>query len=337
MSAPNQPRLFPEGRLPQSDWRGGPGETHRWARRDFLKMMGAGIAAATTVGLFTGKACPVYASETPASQTWGMLIDLTRCAGCNSCALACKESNNLPNSDVVPQALDSDTYTFVDVRQVVTANGELKTRYVKRQCMHCLNAACVSACPAAAMHSSGQGPVIYRPNRCLGCRYCQVACPFGVPRFDWDNGINPVISKCWMCYGRLQAGQNPACAEACPTGALRFGRREELLVQAHAQIASNPGRYVDHVFGELEVGGTSMLYLSDVPFEQLGFPTGLPRTAPPEETEKIMSKLPYVITGVAAVMTGSAVYTHLRPVESVQEHEMSMDIQSPFPSDGQEE
>jgi formate dehydrogenase iron-sulfur subunit len=298
------------------------------SRRDFLKTMGTGIAAATTAGLFASQAYPTHASARSAEQSWGVLIDLTRCTGCNSCALACKtiayrrvgKSNHLPQADdVIPQALDSDTYTFVEERQVVTADGQIETRYVKRQCMHCLNAACASACPAAAMYSSGQGPIIYRPNRCLGCRYCQLACPFEVPRFDWDNGINPEISKCWLCYDRLQAGQRPACVEACSTGALRFGRREGLLAQAHAQIASNPGRYVDHVFGESEVGGTSMLYLSDVPFEQLGFPVGLPQTAPPEETEKIMSKLPYVIGGVAALMTGTTVITHRKPEVVVRE------------------
>lgn len=306
------------------------------SRRDFLKTVGAGVVAATTFGLLINEAYPVYASDEGAGKTWGMLIDLTRCTGCSSCALACKESNQLPNSEVVPEALDSDSYTFVEARRVATANG-LETRYVKRQCMHCLNAACASACPAAAMHSSGQGPIIYRPHRCLGCRYCQLACPFEVPRFNWDNGISPVINKCWMCYERLQAGQKPACAEACPTGTLRFGHRDELLAQAHAQIASNPDRYVDHVYGEFEVGGTSMLYLSDVPFEQLGFRVDLPRSGPPEETEKIMSKLPYVIGGVAAVMTGTAVYTHRKPAESVEGHKASAETESPPPSEGQEE
>ena len=307
------------------------------SRREFLRTVGAGIAVATTTGLFARQAHPAYASEKSEAQNWGMLIDLTRCTGCNSCALSCKESNQLPNADVVPQALDNETYTYVEEHQVVTIGGQADTRYVKRQCMHCLNAACVSACPAAAMHSSGEGPVIYRSNRCLGCRYCQVACPFEVPRFDWDNGINPVIKKCWLCYDRLQVGQKPACAEACPTGALRFGQREGLLAQAHAQIDSNPGRYIDHVFGESEVGGTSMLYLSDVPFEQLGFPTGLPQTAPPEETEKIMSKLPFVIGGVAALMTGTAVYTHRTSTEPIQEHQSTVEKQPPLPSEGQEE
>lgn len=306
------------------------------SRRAFLKKVGTGIAAATTASLFACKAYPIHASETQAEETWGMLIDLTRCTGCNSCALACKESNNLPNADNVPDALDSDTYTFVDVREVVTADGKTETRYVKRQCMHCLNAACVSACPAAAMHSSNQGPIIYRPNRCLGCRYCQLACPFEVPRFDWDNGISPKINKCWLCYERLQEGQKTACAEACPTGALRFGYRDELLAQAHAQIASNPDRYIDHVFGEFEVGGTSMLYLSDVAFAQLGFPVDMSRIAPPEETEKIMSKLPYVIGSVATVMAGTAVYTHRQSTIVVGEDEEAQGS-SPLSPGGQEE
>jgi formate dehydrogenase iron-sulfur subunit len=288
------------------------------SRREFLKQVGVGSAALTAAWLLDGRVAPVYASEGTTGRSPGVLIDLTRCTGCNSCALACKESNGLPRPDVVPDALGSDTYTFVEERLVTTADGDVKRRYVKRQCMHCLNAACVAACPAAAMYKSAEGPVIYRAYRCLGCRYCEAACPFSVPRFNWDNGTTPVINKCWLCYDRLREGERPACVEACPTGALRFGVREELLAQAHAQITSYPERYVDHIYGEFEVGGTSMLYLSDVPFEQLGFRGGLPETAPPEETEKVVSKLPYVLGGMTALMTGAAVYTHRQPSESVQ-------------------
>ena len=282
------------------------------SRRDFIATAAAGAGA----WLLLDRVRPVDASEAKSKETWGMLIDLTRCVGCNSCALACKESNHLSGDDQIPQGLESDAYSFVERVEVITADGERAIRYVKRQCMHCLNAACVSACPAAAMYDSGEGPVIYRADRCLGCRYCQVGCPFGVPRFEWQDGIAPTISKCWMCYDRLQAGGEPACVEACPTGALRFGRRSELLTQARAQIATHPDRYVDHVFGESEVGGTSVVYLSDVPFEQLGFPVDLPNVAPPEQTEKVMSALPLVIGGMAALMSGTAFYTHrLRPDE----------------------
>jgi formate dehydrogenase iron-sulfur subunit len=298
------------------------------SRRAFLKQIGAGATAMVAAHLLSGQVHPARASTGSTAHTWGMLIDLTRCAGCNSCALACKEVNKLPNPDVQPQGLSSEAYTFVDTRQVTTAEGQTETRTVKRQCMHCLDAACVSACPAAAMYKSEEGPVVYRAERCLGCRYCQMACPFEIPSFEWQNGITPVISKCWMCYARLQEGQKPACAEACPTGALRFGRRDDLLAEAHAQIECNCGRYVDHIFGEHEVGGTSMLYLSDIPFEELGFPVDLPETAPPQETEKIMSTLPFVITGVAALMAGTAAYTHRKAPHS---------IEMPTPTEKQEE
>ena len=280
------------------------------SRRAFLKQMGLGATAMVAAHLLGSQTKTAQASGNATGPTWGILIDLTRCVGCNSCALACKAFNKLPSSDVEPQALSSQSYTFVDTRQVTTAEGASATRFVKRQCMHCVDAACVSACPAAAMYKSETGPVIYRPERCLGCRYCQLACPFEIPSFEWDNGLTPVISKCWMCYARLQEGQKPACTEACPTGALQFGQRDRLLARAHGQIASNPDRYVDHIFGEHEVGGTAMLYLSDIPFEELGFPANLPATAPPEETGKIMRTLPFVITGVAALMAGTAAYTH---------------------------
>jgi formate dehydrogenase iron-sulfur subunit len=289
------------------------------SRRDFLKKVGAGAAALVTAQLLTGQTHPAWAAEAATKETWGILIDLTRCAGCNSCALACKASNSLPNANVEPLALDSDTYTCVETHRLTTTSGDVENRYIKQQCMHCLNAACVAACPAAAMYKSEMGAVIYRPERCLGCRYCQLACPFGIPRFEWKNGVTPVISKCWLCYNRLQKGQKPACVEACPTGALRFGQRDKLLAQAHAQIVSNPGHYVEHVFGEFEAGGTSMLYLSDIPFEELGFPVDLPHTAPPEETEKIMAILPAVITGLTALMAGTALYTHRERTTSGRE------------------
>ncbi|NOZ72800.1 MAG: 4Fe-4S dicluster domain-containing protein, partial [Chloroflexi bacterium] len=227
----------------------------------------------------------------------------------------------LPQGPEPPRHLDEDTYTYVAEFHVVNRNNEEVTRYVKRQCMHCLNASCVSACPAAAMHKSDLGPVVYEASLCLGCRYCEIGCPFGVPQFDWNNGLTPTINKCQMCISRQEQGQKPACVEACPTGALHFGKRSEMLREAHACIESNPQRYINHIYGESEVGGTSWLYLSDVPFSELGFPAHLPMTAPMEETEKIMTKLPFVIGGMAAILTGSAIYTHREPESQIAKEE----------------
>lgn len=269
------------------------------SRRDFLKRMGAGAAVATTASLI---ATPALASDNPSADALGVLIDLTRCTGCNSCALACKEANNRANPKQVPTRLDSNAYTFVDVRNVGEAAEGSQQVSVKRQCMNCLHPACVSACTVGAMRKTPEGPVVYDSKKCIGCRYCQYACPFGVPTYDWSNPLG-LIHKCQMCVSRLQEGEKPACTANCPAGALRFGKRSELLAQAHGQIASNPGRYIDHVYGEAEVGGTSMLYLSGVPFAQLGLPT-LGSRPISQSAESVMKKTPVIAVTVASLATG---------------------------------
>ncbi len=291
-------------------------ETNTTTRREFLKGAGAAALAAASICSIPQLAFAEGSSTGEHGDSPAMLIDISRCVGCDSCALACKKTYDLPLNENPPAQLDTDTYTFVERHEVTLANGKVEKRYVKRQCMHCLNASCVAACPAAAMYQAEEGPVEYRLNRCLGCRYCQIACPFGIPQFDWNNGLTPEISKCWFCYERLLDGEQPACVESCPVGALHYGKLSTLLAEAHARIDSNPGHYVDHVYGEHEVGGTAVIYLSDVPFEQLGFATDLPTTAPPEETEKIMTKLPFVIGGLAVALSGTAAYTNRQSHET---------------------
>ncbi|HEY85988.1 MAG TPA: 4Fe-4S dicluster domain-containing protein [Chloroflexi bacterium] len=277
---------------------------NKLSRRDFLKKAGAGAAAIAAAQMFV--ASPASAGKAPLEDAWGMMIDLTKCTGCNSCALACKEINNLPRTDIVPHKLDSNAYTFVEECETCEVTGEdglPQQYYVKHQCMHCVHPACVSACTVGALRKTPEGPVVYDADKCIACRYCQYACPFGVPTFDWRSLLG-LIGKCDLCAERLKEGQKPACVEACPTGALRFGKRKELLAQARAQIDFNPERYYDHIYGEHEVGGTSVLYLSAVPFTEIGFPEYGPEPIP-RYAETVMTATPFTALTVAALATGA--------------------------------
>ena len=237
-----------------------------------------------------------------------MLTDLTRCIGCRSCQVACKQWNGLPAETTRqtgtyenPPRLSAKTWTWVQVREV-EYNGKLVWSFARRQCMHCEEPACAAACIVGALRKTAEGPVVYDDYKCIGCRYCTLACPFGVPTFDWDKAV-PYIHKCEMCADRQAAGMVPACAKACPTGAIAFGERDELLQEARARIQAHPDKYVDHIYGETEVGGTSMLYISNVPFDKIGFlslgPEPIPRYA-----NVAMAAVPPAILVVSAAMGG---------------------------------
>jgi len=275
------------------------------SRRQFFKLSAATVGASALAGV----AQPAGASTgiTPAN-TPAMLIDISRCAGCGNCQRSCNQVNGLHPTSEQSKELSSQTYTAV--KRYDLEGG--KTRFVKRQCMHCLDAACASACPVSALHKTAEGPIAYRVDRCLGCRYCMVSCPFEVPRFDWDDGITPEIRKCMFCIDRQRDGKSPACAGNCPSGALKFGTRGELLKEAHARLEANPRFYVNHVFGEHEAGGTAMLYISDVPFGLLGFRTDVTTRPIPAYTWDVMSKLPWVVGGLAVVLTGASMVTRRR-------------------------
>jgi formate dehydrogenase iron-sulfur subunit len=192
---------------------------------------------------------------------------------------------------------------------------------VKRQCMHCEDPACVSVCPVAALQKSPEGPVIYASERCMGCRYCLLACPFSIPRYQWDRSV-PYVQKCIMCYDKLVSkGEQPACTSVCPAGATIFGDRKELVEEARKRIRENPERYVDHIFGLTEAGGTSVLYLSPVPFSKLGFKEDVQHDSYPDRTWAIMEKLPGVVGVMGAVMTGIWWITHRREQVEREERE----------------
>jgi formate dehydrogenase iron-sulfur subunit len=211
------------------------------------------------------------------------------------------------------------TWTTVEERDGVN---------IRHLCMHCLEPTCVSVCPVGALSKTEEGPVVYDGDRCIGCRYCIMACPFGVPKYQWDRAL-PVVGKCVLCFDRVSAGEATACAAVCPTGATLFGERDELLQEARARIADGGERYVDHIYGEEEAGGTSVLMLASVPFERLGLPTHLPRQSLPMLTWQVLSKVPSFVVLAGVFLFGIHWITQRRvEVQAEEERENAADGKS---------
>jgi Fe-S-cluster-containing dehydrogenase component len=261
-----------------------------------------------------------------------MLTDFTKCVGCRSCEEACNKEHGLPkpaqpfndegvfNEERKPSA---SAYTVVNRHE--NPDDPDKPIYRKIQCNHCLEPACATACPIHAYTKTPEGAVIYDKDLCFGCRYCMIACPFYMPAYDYDSAFEPKIVKCVMCHDRLREGRAPACAEACPMGAVTFGKRDKLLRMARHRIEDEPERYISHIYGEHEAGGTSWLYLSSVPFTELGFPEGVPEKPMIELTRNYLDSVPMVFTAWPAIF--GLVYGAMRSKEKKQK-EPDADVQS---------
>lgn len=258
------------------------------SRRTFFKVMGATGAAAAAQ---PGRTVKAEGSVSPV----GCLVDTTRCIGCRKCEVACNAANALPHQDFKDMTvLDHERRPNAEAFTVINryhgrgydGNRHLEHIFVKEQCRHCLKPACASACVVGALKKQDHGPVTYDEKKCIGCRYCMVACPFQIPAYEDHEPLTPRVRKCTFCNERLDAGKMPACATVCPAQAIMFGTRDALLTIARKRIDQHPGRYVNHIYGEKEVGGTSWLYLSPVDFT---FFPRLEPTPPPRLTEMILS------------------------------------------------
>lgn len=233
---------------------------------------------------------------------FGMLTDTTMCIGCRWCEVACAQANVMP-----PPAALSDQSVFNQIRRPSAGALTVVNRYPnpvdkksflyrKMQCMHCNEPACVSACLVGALQKTKEGNVIYLENKCIGCRYCMIACPFGALGYEYSDAFTPAVRKCTMCFQRVaQKGEIPACAQICPTKATIYGKRSDLIKMAWERINTRPNRYVNHIYGEKEAGSTSWLYLAGVPFNQIGLNTDLGTTPIPEFTRDWLLAVPLVL------------------------------------------
>ncbi len=228
-----------------------------------------------------------------------ILTDITKCIGCLKCVSACKEVNKL-GMDVPRVWQKNDGLSSENWTSVIRKPGE---HYIRKQCRHCIEPSCASVCPVGALHKTNIGAVVYDKSKCLGCRYCMMACPYGIPRYEWDKQV-PYVQKCILCYDRIKKGGQPACTEACPAEATIFGDRDELLKTAHQRLQENPGKYINKVWGEHEVGGTSVLYISDIDLGFLSYPVNLGNKPLPEKTATAMESVPFAFVGMGGVMLG---------------------------------
>ena len=234
---------------------------------------------------------------------YGILFDQSLCIGCKACEQACQAEHDQPPH--VASRLDEQSFNWV--------REAGRGAFTRRFCMHCLDPTCVSVCPVAALQKTADGPVIYLPQRCMGCRYCMMACPFGIPKYEWHS-VNPRVRKCDMCVHRVSKGRETACASICPTGATIFGRRDALVEEAHRRIKAAPSTYAGGLYGEREAGGTAVLLLLAVSRGESGLPSAVPEDPLPKLTWSVLEKLPRIIP-VWAVFLGGLYWLTLRKRE----------------------
>jgi Fe-S-cluster-containing dehydrogenase component len=274
------------------------------SRRKFLGWVGA---AGLTSAVGTSARAASNHEFTGYEDSMAVLHDITRCIGCRKCEGACNKVNDLPAPDKPfddLKVLEQQRRTTPEAYTVVNQFGDGRATYVKKQCNHCQEPACASACFVKAFTKTPEGAVIYNEKVCVGCRYCMIACPFEIPTYEYDEPLTPRVMKCTMCHPRIAKGLLPGCVEACPTEALVYAKRNDLIKVAHQRIAQYPDRYVDHIYGEKEMGGTNWLYLTSKAFAEIGMREDLGNTAAPKLTKGALGAVPMVVGLWPVLLTG---------------------------------
>ncbi|WP_320172200.1 sulfate respiration complex iron-sulfur protein HmcB [Maridesulfovibrio sp.] len=303
-------------------------------RRTFLGMLGAAcVGASLPAG---AEAAGHEFKGYPGMK--GVLFDATRCIGCRKCEAACNTVNKLPEPEKKFDDLSVlDTKRRTDAKTLTVVNkysGPEHPVFRKTQCNHCLEPACASACFVKAFKKLPNGAVVYDESVCVGCRYCMVACPFEIPAYEYDEPLTPRVMKCTMCAPRLAEGKLPGCVEACPKEALVFGERDKLIKIARERIRRNPDRYVDHLYGEHEMGGTSWMYLSGVPFNEIGLREDLGTKSAPELTAGALAAVP-MVAGLWPVLLGG-IYAVSKRNSKIADEERKEAVASALAKAGEE-
>ncbi len=263
-------------------------------RRGFLKLAGLAGVGGIAAGV-SPDAAQASEARKPSARAMGVLVDIPKCIGCRRCEYACQDAagfnpppvETFEDKSVFDEARRPFPRGHTVINRYRNPKDESHPLYNKFNCLHCVDPACVSACLVSALSKREDGAVVYDAGRCMGCRYCMVACPFEIPTYDYNMPLTPQVRKCNLCVHLVPEVQEvPACVKICPQEVMTYGRRSDLLELAHEKIRAEPDEYVDHVYGEHEAGGASWLYISSVPFDQVGF-KHFGTEAPPRLTEKI--------------------------------------------------
>lgn len=300
------------------------------SRRKFLGWVGA-AGMSTVFGKSAAAATKEHFTGYP--DSFAILHDTTLCVGCRVCEEACNKVNHLPPPDkpftdlsVLNTRRRTTTKAYTVVNKYEHNEPSKNSVFYKKQCNHCQEPACASACFVRALTKSPTGAVIYDSSVCVGCRYCMIACPFEIPTYEYDQVLTPRIQKCTMCYPRIVKGQLPGCVEACPMEALSFGKRKDMIKLARSRFQKHPGRYEDHIYGEHEVGGTSWLYVSGVPFKDLGMREDLGVTPAPQLTAGALSSVPVIAGLWPALLAG--IYAVSKRKEKIAKTEQEQAVAS---------